>query len=211
MTIYEYGNPDADTVLIQLTGDHELSVLKNEVEEIRKRTSTDFRLIAAKVDDWNYELSPWKAPAVFGNEDFGDGAVRTLEQILTLCTDKSRTYYIGGYSLAGLFSLWAAYQTDVFSGIAAASPSIWFPGFIAYMKEHEINSETVYLSLGDREEKTRNPVMATVGHAIRSVHETISDSGINTILEWNQGNHFKDVDIRMAKALTWSIRATVHG
>ena len=95
MTIYEYGNPDADTVLIQLTGDHELSVLKNEVEEIRKRTSTDFRLIAAKVDDWNYELSPWKAPAVFGNEDFGDGAVRTLEQILTLCTDKSRTYYIG--------------------------------------------------------------------------------------------------------------------
>ena len=111
MTIYEYGNPDADTVLIQLTGDHELSVLKNEVEEIRKRTSTDFRLIAAKVDEWNYELSPWKAPAVFGNEDFGDGAVRTLEQILTLCTDKSRTYYIGGYSLAGLFSLWAAYQT----------------------------------------------------------------------------------------------------
>lgn len=79
MTIYEYGNPDADTVLIQLTGDHELSVLKNEVEEIRKRTSTDFRLIAAKVGDWNYELSPWKAPAVFGNEDFGDGAVRTLE------------------------------------------------------------------------------------------------------------------------------------
>ena len=27
MTIYEYGNPDVDTVLIQLTGDHELSVL----------------------------------------------------------------------------------------------------------------------------------------------------------------------------------------
>ena len=93
MTIYEYGTPDADTVLIQLTGDHELSVLENEVEEIRKRTSIDFRFIAAKVDDWNYELSPWKAPAVFGNEDFGDGAARTLEQILTLCTDKSKTYY----------------------------------------------------------------------------------------------------------------------
>ena len=80
-----------------------------------------------------------------------------------------------------------------------------------YIKENNIKAKAVYLSLGDREEKTRNPVMATVGHAIRSVHETISDSGINTILEWNQGNHFKDVDIRMAKALTWSIRATVHG
>lgn len=203
MTIYEYGNPDADTVLIQLTGDHELSVLKNEVEEIRKRTSTDFRLIAAKVDDWNYELSPWKAPAVFGNEDFGDGAVRTLEQILTLCTDKSRTYYIGGYSLAGLFSLWAAYQTDVFSGIAAASPSVWFPGFIEYMKEHEIKSETVYLSLGDREEKTRNSVMSQVGNCIRMGYGWLIEHGINCNLEWNQGNHFREPDIRIAKAFAW--------
>lgn len=49
--------------------------------------------------------SPWKTPAVFGNEDFGDGAVQTLEEILLLCSDKSKTYYIGGYSLSGLFSL----------------------------------------------------------------------------------------------------------
>ena len=181
MTIYEYGNPDADTVLIQLTGDHELSVLKNEVEEIRKRTSTDFRLIAAKVDDWNYELSPWKTPAVFGNEDFGDGAVRTLEQILTLCT----------------------YQTDVFSGIASASPSIWFPGFIEYMKEHEIKSETVYLSLGDREEKTRNSVMSQVGNCIRMGYGWLIEHGINCNLEWNQGNHFREPDIRIAKAFAW--------
>ena len=206
MTIYEYGNPDADTVLIQLTGDHELSVLKNEVEEIRKRTSTDFRLIAAKVDEWNYELSPWKAPAVFGNEDFGDGAVRTLEQILTLCTDKSRTYYIGGYSLAGLFSLWAAYQTDVFSGIAAASPSVWFPGFLQYMKEHDMRAKSVYLSLGNREERTRNPLMATVGDCIREGYNLLKMQKIRTILEWNPGNHFKDAGIRTAKGFAWLIR-----
>ena len=203
MIIYEYGNPDADNVLIQLTGDHELSGLENEVEEIRKRTSIDFRFIAAKVDDWNYELSPWKAPAVFGNEDFGDGAARTLEQILTLCTDKSKAYYIGGYSLAGLFSLWAAYQTDIFSGVAAASPSVWFPGFIAYMKEHEINSETVYLSLGDREEKTRNPVMSQVGNCIQKGYDWLTKCGINCTLEWNQGNHFREPDIRTAKAFAW--------
>ena len=203
MIIYEYGNPDADNVLIQLTGDHELSGLENEVEEIRKRTSIDFRFIAAKVDDWNYELSPWKAPAVFGNEDFGDGAARTLEQILTLCTDKSKAYYIGGYSLAGLFSLWATYQTDIFSGVAAASPSVWFPGFIAYMKEHEINSETVYLSLGDREEKTRNPVMSQVGNCIQKGYDWLTKCGINCTLEWNQGNHFREPDIRTAKAFAW--------
>ena len=206
MTIYEYGNPDADTVLIQLTGDHELSVLKNEVEEIRKRTSTDFRLIAAKVDDWNYELSPWKAPAVFGNEDFGDGAVRTLEQILTLCTDKSRTYYIGGYSLAGLFSLWAAYQTDVFSGIAAASPSVWFPGFTDYMNERGIKSQNVYLSLGNKEEKSRNPVMAKVGDCIREGYAWLKAEGINCTLEWNQGGHFKEPMTRTARAFAWVLQ-----
>lgn len=48
LTIYEYGNPDADTVLLQLTGEHEVSVLENEVEEIRKRNSIDFRFIAAE-------------------------------------------------------------------------------------------------------------------------------------------------------------------
>ena len=58
--------------------------------------------------------------------------------------------------MAGLFSLWAAYQTDAFAGVAAASPSIWFPDFLQYMKEHDIRTESVYLSLGDREEKTRN-------------------------------------------------------
>ena len=59
--------------------------------------------------------------------------------------------------MVGLFSLWAAYQTDTFAGVAAASPSIWFPDFLQYMKEHDIRTESVYLSLGDREEKTRNP------------------------------------------------------
>lgn len=62
--------------------------------------------------------------------------------------------------MAGLFTLWAAYQTDAFAGVAAASPSICFPDFLQYMKEHDIRTESVYLSLGDREEKTRNLVMA---------------------------------------------------
>ena len=72
--------------------------------------------------------------------------------------------------MAGLFSLWAAYQTDAFAGVAAASPSIWFPDFLQYMKEHDIRTESVYLSLGDREEKTRNPVMTTVGECIQGGH-----------------------------------------
>ena len=174
--------------------------------QIRKLTALDFQMIAVKVDDWNLDLSPWKAPAVFGNEDFGEGAASLLEEILRLCSDESKTYYLGGYSLAGLFSLWASYQTDRFAGIAAASPSVWFPGFLPYMKEHENQSRAVYLSLGDKEEKTRNPVMATVGDCIREAHAWLQQCGIGSTLEWNPGNHFRDPGLRTAKAFAWVMK-----
>ena len=203
MQIYNYGNPAASTVLIQPVDDHDLEELETEINEIRKQVQTDFQLIAVKVEDWNHDLSPWKASAVFGKEDFGDGAKDMLRSVLEQCTDRSKTYYIGGYSLAGLFSLWAAYQTDVFAGVAAASPSIWFPGFLQYMRENNIRTNAVYLSLGDREEKTRNPVMATVGDCIREGHALLQSGGIRTTLEWNPGNHFKDAGIRTARAFAW--------
>ena len=127
MITYRYGDPEASTVLIQPVDEHDLSVIENEIQSIRELTNTPFFLIAIKVEDWNRDLSPWEAPAVFGNEDFGDGAEETLREIMTLIDDRKKTYILGGYSLAGLFGLWAAHKTDVFSGTAAASPSMWFP------------------------------------------------------------------------------------
>ena len=158
-----------------------------------------------------YYLSPWKAPAVFKTEDFVGGASKTLENIIALCADKNRKYYIGGYSLAGLFALWAACQTDIFSGVAAASPSVWFPGFIDYMKTYKMKSQNVYLSLGDREEKTRNPVMAQIGNCIKEEYRCLLENGINCILEWNKGNHFKEADIRTAKAFAWILNNDSSG
>lgn len=203
MTIYQYGTQAAENVLIQLVGEHDLPTVEDEVREIQKMTERPFSLIAAKVDTWNQELTPWKAPAVYGTEEFGDGAAQTLDEIRKLCVDQSKTYYIGGYSLAGLFSLWTAYQTDLFAGVAAASPSVWFPGFIPYMKEHEIKAKKVYLSLGEKEEKTKNPVMAQVGACIRECYAHLQESGHLCTLEWNPGGHFKDPVLRTAKAFAW--------
>ncbi len=123
--------------------------------------------------------------------------------VLEQCNDESKTYYIGGYSLAGLFALWAVYQTDKFAAVAAASPSMWFPGFVEYMKENKIQTGAVYLSLGDKEAKTRNQVMATVADKMNVASEWLKSSGINTTFEWNPGNHFKDADVRTAKGFVW--------
>ena len=206
MERFEYGSPDARAVLIQPVDEHDLAFIESEVSLIREKAPADFRLIAVKVGDWNRDLSPWEAPAVFGREDFGDGAADTLAEILNLCGDRTRNYYLGGYSLAGLFALWAAGQTDAFRGIAAASPSVWFPGFMEYLVAHPPRSPRFYLSLGDREEKTRNPVMAAVGNRIRTAEALLQAHGIDCILEWNKGNHFRDADRRTAKAFSWVLR-----
>lgn len=203
MKIQEFGEQGSNIVLIQPVDDHDLAVIESEVAAIEVLSENPFHLITVKVDSWNNDLSPWKAPIVFGNEDFGGCADNMLQKILALTGDRDKTYYIGGYSLAGLFSLWAAYQTDVFSGVAAASPSVWFPGFTEYVKSNEIHTGRVYLSLGDREEKTRNPMMSKVGDSIREIYDWYTAKGVNCCLEWNKGNHFKEPDLRTAKAFAW--------
>ena len=202
-----WGEPTAPIRLIQMTDETDLQGLQEEVE-LLKQGKHDFCLYAVPVFHWNKDLSPWAAPPAFGKEPFGSGASDTLRFLLTglipaADTQSSGVYVLGGYSLAGLFALWAGYETDRFAGIAAASPSVWFPGFISYLQEHMIRARAVYLSLGDREEKTRNPVMAQVGSAIREAESILKDAGKDCILEWNKGNHFKEPDLRTAKAFAW--------
>ena len=41
------------------------------------------------------------------------------------------------------------------------------------------------------------------GECIRAGHETLREQGVTCTLEWNQGNHFKNPDLRTAKAFAW--------
>lgn len=192
-------------VIIQPVDDHDIQGLDEEVAWLSNRTSVAFTLVAFRIENWNTELSPWKAPAVFGREDFGEGASDTLRYVLDELVPKIKgtRYCLGGYSLAGLFALWSGYQTDVFSSIVAASPSVWFPGWIEYASDNKPLANTIYLSLGDKEEKTKNQVMAQVGNAIRRQNELLTGQIENSILEWNPGNHFVDSEKRMAKGFAW--------
>ena len=82
MKKYTYGNPSAANVLVQMVDDHDLSVIESEVSLIRELSGMDFFLIAYKVEDWNRDLSPWPAPAVFGKADFDGGAETILPEVL---------------------------------------------------------------------------------------------------------------------------------
>ena len=192
-------------VIIQPVDDHDLQGLDEEVTWLSNHSTATFTLIAFRICDWNTELSPWKAPAVFGREDFGDGAAKTLCYVLDELVSrfKGNRYCLGGYSLAGLFALWSGYQTDVFSSIVGASPSVWFPNWIEFAESHQVKANRVYLSLGDKEPKAKNPLMARVGECIERMHELLD---CEKLMEWNEGNHFKDNALRTAKGLTWAIK-----
>ena len=209
-----YLNENTEYILIQPVDENDISVLDNEVKHIEENTDRNFSLVAFKIEDWNSELTPWEMPLLRGKGNFGDGAAGTLEFIkndLILAVseyinieNKEIKYILGGYSLAGLFSLWSGYQTDIFEGIAAVSPSVWYKGWIEYVAAGKPLSEKIYLSLGDTEEKTKHQILSKIGDNIRKQHEILENSGnVKTVLEWNEGNHFKNPDIRTAKGFLW--------
>ena len=74
-----------------------------------------------------------------------------------------------------------------------------------FEQQHPIQAQRVYLSLGDKEERTKNAVMAAVGDNIRTLHSRLAERGADCTLEWNSGGHFKDADLRTAKAFQWVI------
>ena len=209
-----YLNENTEYILIQPVDENDISVLDNEVKHIEENTDRNFSLVAFKIEDWNSELTPWEMPLLRGKGNFGDGATGTLEFIknelipalseYTNTENKEIKYILGGYSLAGLFSLWSGYQTDIFEGIAAVSPSVWYKKWIEYVEAEKPLSEKIYLSLGDTEEKTKHQILSKIGENIRKQHEILENSeNVKTVLEWNEGNHFKNPDIRTAKGFLW--------
>ena len=208
-----YGEPHAEYLLLQMTGEHELQSMDSEVAAIAQ-SAHHFLFAAIPVESWNDALSPWKSTAVWGKQGFGGKAADTLrfltEQVIPTLKQQFRLpenvkIILGGYSLAGLFALWASTQTDLFYGVAAASPSVWFLGWMEFEQQHPIQAQHVYLSLGDKEERTKNAVMAAVGDNIRALHSRLAERGTDCTLEWNSGGHFKDADLRTAKAFRWTM------
>lgn len=160
-----YGADCAEYLLLQMTDEHELQNMDNEVSAVAQGSVHSFLFAAVPVKSWNDDLSPWEAPAAWGKESFSGNAADTLrfltEQVIPtlkqqFAPPENVRIILGGYSLAGLFALWASTQTALFSGVAAASPSVWFPGWMEFEQQHPVQAQRIYLSLGDREERTRN-------------------------------------------------------
>ena len=209
--LYTDGQPQV--LLIQTLGGHEHNSIDTEVELIRKAVPVPFVMAAFAIRDWEAELTPWHDPEVSKRTIVGELAGETLLYLTDELIPYLRKQYgtlpivLGGYSLGGLFSLWAASQTDVLTAVAAMSPSLWIANWAEYSTAHPVCTQYVYLSLGDREEFTRNRAVAQVGNNVRAEYARLTEqlgTGRCT-LEWNPGNHFADGAIRTAKGFAWCL------
>ena len=129
-----YGEPHAEYLLLQMTGEHELQSMDNEVAAIAQ-SGQNFLFAAIPVESWNDALSPWEAPAVWGTQGFGGNAMDTLRFLMEQVIPTLKRQFhlpenvkiiLGGYSLAGLFALWASTQTDLFYGITGVNTCILY-------------------------------------------------------------------------------------
>ncbi len=162
--------------------------------------------------NWDADMTPWYCPPLSENDTPCTGGADTyltllLEEILPQILERldgAPTFFgIAGYSLAGLFALYALYQTDRFARCASMSGSLWFPDFVAYAQTHTLKRmpDKLYLSLGDREDKTSNPVLKAVGQNTVTLAQYYRSLGIDTQYEQNPGNHYKDAALRSAKGI----------
>ena len=200
-------------------------------------------LVHIGVDLWEENFSPWCAPRVFAKgPNFGDGAQKTLDTLINQVVPwaeseltKPPAYRVlVGYSLAGLFSLWAGVSPQLsdaaapqvargvargsqldapattFQRIGAVSGSFWFPSPLDYVDQQlsggAVGLTHAYLSLGDREARTPNPQIMHVRENAELLASKLQNAGITSTFELNRGNHFQNVEGRMQKALNWLVK-----
>ena len=207
-TLYHAEAADRPLIVLNIYSGDGSSV----VDALRTLDCPDFNLLCIGDLKWDHDMSPWYCPPLAESEPpCTGGADEYLRLLLSEILPKTKDMIngdpslmgIAGYSLAGLFALYSLYQCDAFERVASMSGSLWFPDFKEYCLEHEMKRrpDKIYLSLGDREARTRNRLLKTVQDNTESIVKHYRELGLDVTWELNPGNHFKDAALRSAKGI----------
>ena len=104
------------TKMFSVAGAPVVYFLGNVADHSPVQVPESVSLVTVGVNLWEQNFSPWCAPRVFAKgSNFGDGAQKTLDALINQIipwaeselTEPPAYRVLVGYSLAGLFSLWA--------------------------------------------------------------------------------------------------------
>ncbi len=195
-----------------------LNTFSNEGQKVYEATQAAncplFTLVAISDLDWSHDMVPWDSPPVFKNSEpctgGADDYLRLLTEEIIPTAEREisgvpRWRGIAGHSLAGLFALYAIYQTDLFSRVGSMSGSLWFTGIKEYIFSHKPKRlpDYMYFSLGDKESKTRNQVLRSVRQNTEEIQAFYQGKGVDTVFQLNSGNHYDHAAERTVAGLCW--------
>lgn len=162
---------------------------------------------------WDQELSPWPHSwIVVPDDDFTGQGPQYLAWIeTTLCdwiasvTGPVSRWIIGGYSMGGMFALYAASMSSRFMGAVCISGSVWYPDFVSFIETHPIPEtlQVVYLSTGSTESNVKNPVLRTTMDHMKALYAFYEEKGLDVKFQINPGNHFQHAIHRVVIAIDW--------
>ncbi len=171
--------------------------------------------------DWNNDLTPWPAPGVFRKakpfEGRAEDFLRTFSGTMVPWFEsqsglgsmdgehgpdvRKACRTIVGISLSGLFALWAGFGCGTFNEIAAISGSFWYDGFAQWVEDRTLDSNVrrVYISLGDREKRSKDSRMSTVEDCTVRIAERLKgQTEVEYVLEENV-THFSPIVPRLER------------
>ena len=183
-------------------------------ETLQSADCPDFSLVEITQLRWDHDMSPWDVPPAVKNctpcTGGADDYLKLLAEKIIPTAEKEipgtvSWRGIAGYSLAGLFAVYALYQAGLFSRAASMSGSFWFPGFKEYVFSHDMKKrpEHLYFSLGDKESRTKNPYFQTVQKNTEEIEGLFRSRKIDTCFRLNPGGHFVNEAERTAAGIRW--------
>ncbi len=180
--------------------------------QCKKFNCKDFILVIIENIKWDDEMTPYPIPSLFEGDKECKG--KADEYISFLINEivprvkeniKAKPKYLAlsGYSLGGLFSIYSMYKTDIFSRYVSGSGSFWYPNFLEFVTENNYlkKPEKIYFSLGNKEKNSKNVTLSTVENKTLKLVEHYRKLKVENIFEFNEGGHFKDNYLRIARGI----------
>jgi predicted alpha/beta superfamily hydrolase len=188
--------------------------IKGDLYDGLKGLSEKYGVSIVVIEDvnWNDDMTPWPAIGVFKKaKPFGGRAASFLNKLNNeIIPNTERELGIEnaertllGVSLSGLFAVWAAFNTDVFANIISISGSLWYDGFIEWMKEQTPSSwlKKVCMLLGEKEKNAKDKRMATVEERTLAAANLLKlKTQTDVVFELVEGTHFSPIMPRLERA-----------
>lgn len=169
-------------------------------------------IASVRVHDWADALTPWPAAGLYREDPaFGGQATATLDELLTQAIPAIEAAHglapaaraICGYSLGGLFALYALTHADAFSACACVSGSVWYEGWVEHLRELpvDLSGRYAFLSLGTKERRAARPLLKTVQDRMEACADVLRERGCTVDYRTGPGSHLQHVAKRLDAGL----------